>query len=560
MIEVEGPDGTVVEFPDGTDNATITGVMRKQFGGPQETSTGQDVAQSFGSGLVRGAAEFAMLPVTAGRFLQRQIDRAGEAVGIVTPETKALLEQASPVTQALTGIQDSARQTMDATLHKPETTVGEYARTVGEFAPGLLGGGTSLAGRAVTQVAAPAIGSETAGQLTKGTDLEPWARFLGGIAGGVTAAAGSRAITPAPSSPAREAMVNTLAKEGVEVTAGQRTGSRNLQAIESELGGSAGANFMERQAEQFTQAALKRAGINAPRATPEVIDAAFTAVGQKFADLSARNQLLVDNKLSKQLADSLQEYGKKVAASRQSPVVSETLNDIVTAASTAANNGQGIPGAFYQSLRSDLTKDVQALKMSDPSLSQALRKVRDALDDGMERSIYRTNRQDMGAWREARREYANLSVIEDAVSRAGAQAAEGLITPQALRAAAAKGNKRNYARGKGDFNELARAGTVVMKPLADSGTSVRTRAQNLGTTLASVAGAGVGGHIAGGPGYVAGALAGAAIPWAVGRGALSNLGRQYLGNQVLQNQAAPLSLEDLTRNLVTLPTTTRERR
>lgn len=34
MIEVEGPDGTVVEFPEGTAPDVIKGVMQKQFGGP----------------------------------------------------------------------------------------------------------------------------------------------------------------------------------------------------------------------------------------------------------------------------------------------------------------------------------------------------------------------------------------------------------------------------------------------------------------------------------------------------------------------------------------------
>jgi hypothetical protein len=34
MIEIEAPDGTVVEFPEGTDDATITRAMQQAFGGP----------------------------------------------------------------------------------------------------------------------------------------------------------------------------------------------------------------------------------------------------------------------------------------------------------------------------------------------------------------------------------------------------------------------------------------------------------------------------------------------------------------------------------------------
>ena len=36
MIEVKAPDGTIVNFPDGTPQETIIGVMRQNFGGPQE--------------------------------------------------------------------------------------------------------------------------------------------------------------------------------------------------------------------------------------------------------------------------------------------------------------------------------------------------------------------------------------------------------------------------------------------------------------------------------------------------------------------------------------------
>jgi hypothetical protein len=36
MIEIEAPDGSIVEFPDGTPDAVISGAMAKAFGGPQQ--------------------------------------------------------------------------------------------------------------------------------------------------------------------------------------------------------------------------------------------------------------------------------------------------------------------------------------------------------------------------------------------------------------------------------------------------------------------------------------------------------------------------------------------
>jgi hypothetical protein len=73
--------------------------------------------------------------------------------------------------------------------HEPETVPGEYARTVGQFAPGVVGGG-SLANRVLTNVAIPALSSETAGQVARkvAPDYETAARVGGGILGGLSGA------------------------------------------------------------------------------------------------------------------------------------------------------------------------------------------------------------------------------------------------------------------------------------------------------------------------------------------------------------------------------------
>jgi hypothetical protein len=69
-------------------------------------------------------------------------------------------------------------------FYQPKTIVGDYAQTAGEFVPGALampGGG--LARSALRYGLLPALSSETAGQLTKATAAEPWARALGAILG-----------------------------------------------------------------------------------------------------------------------------------------------------------------------------------------------------------------------------------------------------------------------------------------------------------------------------------------------------------------------------------------
>ena len=52
-IVVTAPNGATVQFPDGTDHATINGVMAQNFGGaaPAAPVTANDVGRSFASGV-----------------------------------------------------------------------------------------------------------------------------------------------------------------------------------------------------------------------------------------------------------------------------------------------------------------------------------------------------------------------------------------------------------------------------------------------------------------------------------------------------------------------------
>lgn len=74
------------------------------------------------------------------------------------------------------------------TSYQPQTTAGEYTKTIGEFAPAaLLSPGNAL--QRSVQVIVPAVTSETAGQVARkvSPDLEPYARLAGAVVGGVGA-------------------------------------------------------------------------------------------------------------------------------------------------------------------------------------------------------------------------------------------------------------------------------------------------------------------------------------------------------------------------------------
>lgn len=503
-------------------------------GTPEPQNSAAGIAKAYGVGVGEGTIGIAGMPgdIASGmNYLGKKAVGLGQKIGgyLTGEEVPAEVRDGPSIPAPNSRNIRSAVENVTGEFYEPQTTAEEYANTLGEFTPGLLGGGGSMAGRAIGQVALPALTSETAGQMTEGTWLEPYARIGGGLMGGAAPGAARRAITPFPVSPERGRQLQVLRNEGVEVTGGQASGSKGLRNFEDELGGGSAGNITERQGEQFTSAALRRAGINADRATPEVIDEAFTRIGQQFDDLSARNRADVDQQFIQDVVQVQDDY-RMLANPLQRQIVEQAVNDVVDV--IGQHNGS-IPGDVYRTMRERLGKAARGAG-GDNQLREAYQGLFEALDDAMERTIANANPDDLGAWREVRNQYRNMFVIEQAAAGAGENTAMGILSPSQLRGATAqKHGKRNYVRGQGDFAELARAGEAILRPLPNSGTPGRTAARNIGQGLSSVAGAVVGGAAGGGAGAGVGLLAGAAVPPALARLALSPWGRAYLANQLM---------------------------
>ncbi len=356
-------------------------------------------------------------------------------------------------------------------------------------------------------------------------------------------AMGRKMFSPNRMSTSRQGFVNTLEREGIETTAGQKTGSEALRYRESTIGGKKAANIMETQKEQFTAAALRRAGMDAQRATPEVIDEGFRRIGKQFDDLAERNTLRLDQPFIDDISDAVQNYRIMVPANARVPAVEKYATEILQSSRT------GLKGEAYQSARSRLDRAARSAR-KDPELSEVFRDIRDAMDNAMERSIAANNPADSNAWSAVRRQYRNMLVVEKAATGAGENAAQGLISPSHLRNATVQQGRRAYARGQGDFAELARAGEAIMKPLPQSGTAPRLSAA-MGIGVPSSAGAAVGASLGGPVGAGVGAVAGMATPALTGKLMMSNAGQRYLTNQAV---AKPMSdsrralLEAMIRN------------
>jgi hypothetical protein len=536
VIQIQAPDGSIVEFPEGTPDNVIEQAMAAEYGGP--VGYGMDMVQSLGSGIVEGATSLAGLPQDLGTWLgeragygiDRLMGKTPEEARATSERTRAVRDQASfapPSSQEMLG----AVENVTGPLPESRTTPGQYVRTFGQFVPSMLLGPGTLVQRAVSGTSA-ALGSEAAWQATEGSWAEPYARLVGALLGGIAPDVARRAITPNPIPKSRRNLIGDLEDEGVPLTAGQKTGSERLRYLESELGGGKAANIMDDQAERFTSAAAKKAGINAPRLTPDVMDDAFTSIGQQFDDLMAKTRVPMDIQMQDDMLRAVTDYESVVGTS------ASAANDIMNRISgLAAKNGGILDGDAYKSIASEIRR--KARTAGSPELRDALEGIKNALDDAVERGVSGAIRDE---WRTARTQYRNLLVLEKAMLGAGEKTAEGLLSPSQLRnATVQKQGGRNYARGDGDFAKLARAGEAAMKPLPNSGTAGRLNAQNMGAGLLSLLGSAVGASGGGAQGAILGGLLGMGAPYAAGRALMSRPVQSYLANQLMPGRGLPVA-------------------
>jgi hypothetical protein len=167
---------------------------------PQQAPvTAAGLAKAGGIGLVKGALGLAGSLGDARERLKSVIHGASKSLGYEIPEDTidTALRIWAPILNGPTSQTVRAKtESVTGPLYEPQNTAEDYAQTVGEFAPNAAFGPGGIV-RKAAQVVLPALASETAGQLTKGTDLEPYARGAAAIvAGGATGA--TRERTPAP--------------------------------------------------------------------------------------------------------------------------------------------------------------------------------------------------------------------------------------------------------------------------------------------------------------------------------------------------------------------------
>lgn len=457
------------------------------------------------------------------------------------------------------GDQDQLAQTIaeDRELSGPltDTGAGMAGLVTGALAQTLAPGGavlragkalnsarTANAGRSLlapkTYTGAAAQGAAFGATQPTLTDGEAWATTglgtLGGLGGQALAKTVGTLAKPLSQKLGNEEqrLAQVALDEGIPLTAADRTGTKPLlSAVMENLPFTAGkqGKLLDMKAGAFNRAVLKRAGIDADEAAPQILDAARKELGSEFERLSAGRKVPLGDGFLNKLADLDAAQGEV-----RGVLDTSKIDRLVTGMLDRLGKG-ALKGETAQTIRSELTKEAKDAAAAQQSrLADALRTVRNAVDDAIGDTMTGADRK---AWGEARRKYTALKTIQKAMDSAPGQAgAKADIAPSALTRAVRAGDKGGYAYGRGDLNDLSRAGELfVRKSVPDSGTAQRLFLQNLMTGSGVVGTGGLATALTGDPSWMAYGAAGLAAPVALQRLIATPAMQKYLADGVVKN-------------------------
>jgi len=410
---------------------------------------------------------------------------------------------------------------LDAFVNQePKTTAGAVTERVTEFVP--------FAGKnIVTQGVVPAITSYFAGQFegVKGTNLQ----FPVEVASAIfSPTIFKKVISPKGGQlgGATKEQLDLLEAEGVVPSAGLLTDDVNIKAWEEAT--AAGKNLQEASYEAFSRAALKRIGIDANRATPEMLEAVYKQLGVNFNNsigaIQFKNSKIVPTtKDLEDLSKILGTYGGQVSPSMAAPI----FREIDSALKTSARTGQSLSGNQIKRFHATLNDMTRRGDVDGQFARETISIVKDLINRNL-------TKEQSKLWVDTNKKYRDFLTIEKTLMKAG-DATSGLVTPQNLRTSAGQVFKRQYLFGKSDLSNLAKAGSVVLKPLPQSGTQPRLAAVGQGGAGTDAARFGAAAYgFTGDPGIAAtAATAGSLLSPLRNQAVSTPLGQNYLKNQMI---------------------------
>lgn len=464
-IQVQGPDGQLYEFPDGTSRDVMRTAMQKRYASAR-ADFGDVESRATTRPVPKTTAEIARETYDQSPALAKPLIAAG---GELTSMGRGIAQLFTPndsaVNKRLTAAAD-ADAPYQAGVHGASAIAG---RALPYLATLPLGG--PAVGTAGRLGLAAAEGAAYGGIQQTGTGESRTMNALTGAAlGGGGAGLGAlvsrygRAAANAIK-PEVRAMFDKAKEFGITLTPAQLSDSRLMKYMSHQFGMlpfSGGAARTEQQVGQFNRRLAQEIGVDAPAVTPEVYAAKKAQDSAMFEELTGRNNLIVDAGLVQKL-QTLVDEAEVVGVGDQARKAVEALYARMGAEQT-------VPGRAYQGLDSILGT---ATKSGDTA-AHYVGRVRDAIREAMDASI---SPADAAAWRKLRQEYGNRKTIAPLVAKSDG----GPLPPAQLmgRVTATKTGKERMASNRGGaMGELARVGQA-MKPPPSSGTGERVLVNQL---------------------------------------------------------------------------------
>lgn len=482
MIEAELPDGTVLEFPDGTNPSVIQSIVKQRLNPTIQTPT---IAPQ-----LTPAEEFANespIARTIGRTARTGLAGISSLadIGLLVPKTGALLAgmgaealgaenlgQGLQAWGATPSMRDTTLSIIDQATGGVLQPTGAIDRA-GDFAGELIASAVPFSrGQQVTSALAPSVIDNP---TSIGGSLAALANPGEVIANQLPSAA-SRSILPVPNVMDEGRRVVDLAKQyDIPIGLDDVSDSPFYNTLISEgrtIPFSGAAKQSENQLKKFTQAVSKSVGLDTDKLTVESINDAFTNVGKEFDNLTKGKTFTMNDD------------------------VAQGLNDILTVAESGGYGADGVK------LYSQYVKDLGAVVGQDgvvdgntlaklrAKLNAVGRKASDqnakALANELESTIsdFITDGSPE-ALRQAKYRYKNLLAIEPLASK---DQLGGQISPSQLLGRVRSVYKRQFSRGQaGELGDLANIGQYIKETIPNSGTAQRTGARALLTGNLGVA-------------------------------------------------------------------------
>ena len=335
--------------------------------------------------------------------------------------------------------QEVAKMTGGYSEYRSPLVSGQYGGTLGEFTGGAVAMPIGGPLRAIGSTIVPAIASETAGQMTKGTEYENMARLAAAFGIPITQALATPALRRmAIGDPAevqayvqgstRPQSVGVLERAGVEdISAGQQLGSEALMRLEGRVGPSLTSMG------QLTRAVAKEAGINTDAGvlSANVVNTNRDRLGSVFNqadDLAGGVPTQAEGMSAVDLvstAEGFMSEGVKVP---------KALNNVANTIGNAFADGVELDAKTIKQLRAKLNEAIKRYsRAADKQIEYGLAEdLLNTLDDMVTRQISTTAPDFIDTLNTARQQYRAHLTLERALTGGGQGKAAGRISPESL--------------------------------------------------------------------------------------------------------------------------------